>query len=308
MNAIKTFALSLVLAVGAFAQIQVPYTYSANNPSPNAPGGNCVINTAPVYNFLTGVYWYCVPNTAPPTNLGTWTSYSLPTGVLSINASGQLTTATAAQIGAVGVTALTVAPTPAVAAGVALGSAALPFGSAYLGTAATNNQRILPTATSAARSVNLADQGTNGAVAFGDQTDPTKVVLIDSHSATASTTLTISEAITASRTLTIPDINVGVPSFVTCAATAACPSTAQSTMHVVFGTGSLSSGSPSTYAVTTIAPAFTSSSTYTCTAQDTTTIANNIGVLAAGYVSGSAVTFTGPNTNTDGFHFVCVGY
>ncbi len=34
-------------------------------------------------------------------------------------------------------------------------------------------------------------------------------------------------------------------------------------------------------------------------AQDETTVANNIGVLTAGYVSTSAVTFTGPNTNTD---------
>ncbi len=100
MNAIKTFALSLVLAVGAFAQIQVPYTYSAHNPSPNATGGNCTLNTTPVYNYLTGVYWYCVANTAPPTNLGTWTSYSLPSTVVAVNAAGQLATATAAQVNA----------------------------------------------------------------------------------------------------------------------------------------------------------------------------------------------------------------
>lgn len=79
-------------------------------------------------------------------------------------------------------------------------------------------------------------------------------------------------------------------------------------MRTVRGTGTLASGSPSTLAVTGMTPPFTSSSTYTCVAQDTTTIANNIGVLAAGYVSGSAVTFTGPNTNTDGFRYSCTGY
>jgi hypothetical protein len=96
--------------------------------------------------------------------------------------------------------------------------------------------------------------------------------------------------------------------LVDCATTAACPSTAETPVHTVIGRGTLATGSPSTYAVTTISPAFTGANTYVCTAQDTTTIANNIGVLAAGYVSGSAVTFTGPNTNTDGFRFTCVGY
>jgi len=95
--------------------------------------------------------------------------------------------------------------------------------------------------------------------------------------------------------------------LVSCGTTAACPSTARA-LKVVQGSGTLVSGTPSTYAVTTISPAFTSASTYTCTAQDTTTVANNIGVLTAGYVSGSAVTFTGPATNTDTFNFVCVGY
>lgn len=92
-----------------------------------------------------------------------------------------------------------------------------------------------------------------------------------------------------------------------CGSTATCSHTNISP-RVVQGSGTLVSGTPSTFAVTGISPAFTSSSTYTCTAQDTTTVANNIGVLAAGYVSGSAVTFTGPATNTDGFRYQCVGY
>ena len=78
----------------SWAQIQTPYTYSNKNPSPNAPGGNCFTNTQPVYNYLLSTYWYCVPNTSPPTNLGTWTSYSLPTGILAINSLGQPISAT----------------------------------------------------------------------------------------------------------------------------------------------------------------------------------------------------------------------
>lgn len=101
---------------------------------------------------------------------------------------------------------------------------------------------------------------------------------------------------------------VPTSTFIDCAVTAACPSTAQTALRVVTGRGTLVTGSPSTYAVTTISPAFTATTSYACTAQDTTTIATNIGVLTAGYVSGSAVTFTGPNTNTDTFRFQCVGY
>lgn len=104
-----------------------------------------------------------------------------------------------------------------------------------------------------------------------------------------------------------PTITAPVGIVVDCATTAACPSTARA-LHMVQGIGTLSSGTPSTYAVTTISPAFTGAITYLCQAQDATTVANNIGVLTAGYVSGSAVTFTGPNTNTDTFRFSCIGY
>lgn len=94
-----------------------------------------------------------------------------------------------------------------------------------------------------------------------------------------------------------------------CGNTATCAATSKSgLLKVVTGIGTLVTGSPSTFALTAIAPAFTSAASFTCTAQDATTVANNIGVLTAGYVSGSAVTFTGPNTNTDVFRYVCTGW
>lgn len=107
--------------------------------------------------------------------------------------------------------------------------------------------------------------------------------------------------------LTTPAISAPTGIVVDCATTAACPSTARG-LRMVQGIGTLNSGTPSTYAVTTISPAFTGTTTYNCYAQDATTVANNIGVLTAGYVSGTAVTFTGPNTNTDVFRFYCIGY
>ncbi len=96
-------------------------------------------------------------------------------------------------------------PTPAVAGGTNLGTAALPWGALFIGTAATNNQELLPTTTTAARTFNICDQGTNGAVCFGDQVDPTKTFILDSHSATTAKALTIAHALANSRTVTFPD-------------------------------------------------------------------------------------------------------
>lgn len=129
----------------------------------------------------------------------------------------------------------------------------------------------------------------------------------------AGKTLTVSNTLTLagtdSTTITFPSVSVSMigTSAQSCGATATCSATAATSQKVVTGSGTLVSGTPSTFALTGISPAFTSSSTFLCNAVDTTTAANNIGVLTAGYVSGSAVTFTGPNTNTDTFRYSCVG-
>lgn len=113
-------------------------------------------------------------------------------------------------------------------------------------------------------------------------------------------------------TITFPTTSITVPgtTAVDCGTAAgACANTNKApTLKVVTGEATLSTGSPSTAAITGIAPTFTSTTSFQCVAQDTTTAAINISVLTAGYVSTSAVTFTGPNTNTDTFRYVCVGY
>ena len=105
----KLFAASLLFVGASIAQIQVPFTYSGRTPSPNAPQGSCYINTLPVYNYVLGQYWFCVPNTSPPLNLGTWTNYTLPTTVLAGTSTGQMTTATASQVNALATAAAGVA-------------------------------------------------------------------------------------------------------------------------------------------------------------------------------------------------------
>ena len=89
-----------------------------------------------------------------------------------------------------------------------------------------------------------------------------------------------------------------------CGTTTTCAATAEPLEHIVRGNAPLVSGTPSIAAVTGIAPAFTSTTTYDCTASNYTTQANNIKVTK---VSGSAVTFTGPNTVTDVVGYVCAG-
>lgn len=286
MNAFKSIFVSLVVAVACLAQI--PITYSPNNPSPNAPGGNCTITSAPVYNYLSGIYFYCAPNSGPPLNLGTWTSYTPYTGT-----GATIVKATGATLVSPTLSGVTYSGTQAFGAITA---------TTFNGNAITTGTGTLTLATgktlTASNTLTLA--GTDSTTMTFPTTSATIARTDAANTFTGVQTMT-------SAVLTTPAISAPTGLVVDCASTAACPSTARG-LRMVMGIGTLSSGTPSTYAVTTISPAFTGTTTYNCYAQDATTIANNIGVLTAGYVSGSAVTFTGPNTNTDTFRFTCVGY
>lgn len=124
------------------------------------------------------------------------------------------------------------------------------------------------------------------------------------------TTVSVTDP-TADRTVTIPDASFTVSGATAtdCGTSAgACSQTAVSTtLKMVFGTATSTSASPSTVAITGM-PAFTSSATYKCNASNATTATNDFTVLTAGYVSTTAVTFTGPNTLTDVIRWYCIGY
>jgi hypothetical protein len=93
-----------------------------------------------------------------------------------------------------------------------------------------------------------------------------------------------------------------------CGTLVACGNTLEYAGHYVIGTAALTSGTPSTATITGVTPAFTSASTYSCQVTDKTTLTNIVGVLAAGYVSGSSFVITGPSTITDVVNYNCSGW
>jgi hypothetical protein len=95
----------------------------------------------------------------------------------------------------------------------------------------------------------------------------------------------------------------GVSQTIFCGATVACAGTTQSGVKIAYGTAPLTSGTPSTATLTALP--FTSSSSYSCSAEETTTATNNL--LKVANASGSSTVITGPNTVTDVIAYVCVG-
>jgi hypothetical protein len=92
-----------------------------------------------------------------------------------------------------------------------------------------------------------------------------------------------------------------------CGTTSTCAAT-PATVRVVTGSAALVSASPSAVTITGISPAFTSTSTFMCTASPvgTTAAIASTGV-AVDLVSGSSITITGPNTVTTVVTYICVG-
>jgi hypothetical protein len=91
-----------------------------------------------------------------------------------------------------------------------------------------------------------------------------------------------------------------------CGTTSSCSATPiTSSPKMVFGSVALVSGTPSTATITGISPAFTSSTTYVCTATEVTNALNNL--LSVANVSGSSFTITGPATVSDTVNYTCVG-
>lgn len=147
-------AAFLLAAFAVFAPSQTAPTTPAGPNTPSVvyvstdPTGSCTMNNlqggnaAPVFitlNVNTGVISRC--------KAGTWAN--------DISAGGN---------------SFTAAPTPSTAAGVGLGTAALPWANLIMGTAATNVATITPASMSAARAITLADPGGAATIAYTNST------------------------------------------------------------------------------------------------------------------------------------------
>jgi len=95
--------------------------------------------------------------------------------------------------------------TPSGTGSVTVGTAAHPFGSIYLGNAATNNVKLTQLTTSGATTVNLCDTSGTNAFCLADPVDTTKQFVFSTSGLTASKTITFASNSANSRTLTFPD-------------------------------------------------------------------------------------------------------
>ena len=142
-----------------------------------------------------------------------------------------------------------------------------------------------------------------------DTTDPTKTVQFSLSGATTGTKTTVTAAQTANRVVTLPDASITIPGTVVnnCGTANACSATnVSATSKVVVGVSAALNGASPSIATITGMPAFTSSSTYVCTANVNSASASTH-VLAINYVSSSSVTFTGANGATDTVSYLCIG-
>ena len=201
---------------------------------------------------------------------------------------------------------------PTTAAGAAVGSLAKPFSSIYIGPSASTGELLSAPNLTTNRQVNFADQGASGAVAFGDQSDATKVAIISTSSATTGTNTTLAINSTSGRLISFPDASFtvsGAKATECGTAAGACAGTnIGTTVKIIRGTATATSGTPSTVSITGITPVFTATTTVSCFAEDVTNVANVFQVLTGGYISTSAVTFTGPASVTDVIRWTCIGY
>jgi hypothetical protein len=92
-------------------------------------------------------------------------------------------------------------------------------------------------------------------------------------------------------------------SAINCGTTTTCTSVFTTNFRVIYG--SCTASAATTCTVASIAPAFTSGTSYFCAASDATTAANAIFKIT--YVSSSSFTITDGNSSSDTFNYVCWG-
>lgn len=136
---------------------------------------------------------------------------------------------------------------------------------------------------------------------------PSKRFGFNASGITATFTQTFAASATANRIATFPDASITVSGLAaySCGTTTTCANTVVPAPHQIWGQVALSSGTPSTATVIGISPAYTSTTSYQCTATDMTTATNNL--LKITNSSTSSFTITGPATVTDLISYICVG-
>lgn len=160
-----------------------------------------------------------------------------------------------------------------------------------------------------AQSVTLTPS-TSGTIKMTGGTDPTKIVSVDPSGNTTAVASTIAVSDTTAHTHTIPNATgtFSQSAIYTCGTSAACSPSLTTGQWEFWGTVALSSASPSVAHVTALSPAYTSTTSYVCTA---TPVGTSATIAAAGVafsaVSGSAFDVTGPNTVTTVINYHCIG-
>lgn len=150
----------------------------------------------------------------------------------------------------------------------------------------------------------------NGADVNGLSKDASDVVVVGgSAGASTSGLLAASSLKVGASGATIADSRKLIQATYDCGTTTTCANTTNNSDWIVRGTVALGSASPSASTVASISPAFTSTSTYTCTASpEGATAAIAAGGIAITKVSGSSITLTGPNTVTTVIDYICIGH
>lgn len=158
----------------------------------------------------------------------------------------------------------------------------------------------------------LTFAGTDGTTLTGPSTSGTLVTLAATQTLTNKTlttpTLTapVVSTLTNTGTVTLPTNTGGVPVAYFCGATTGATTCANTsggaTARVIGGLATLASNSA---VISSISPAFTSTTTFSCSSNDSTTVGNPTKVVNT---SSSSITITNTTGASDLVSWVCVGY